>query len=136
MFTTRQIRILAVIAVLFWLAATAMIRFMPAAVTDPVWGSVLFVVTVPICWVCVDRVRRRAGLALEQLVAGTAIVVATEMLMDASALRWAHFVYGDTDLVGRLGAAWLLWGYGASLGCALLMGRQSSSIESSAAPAP
>jgi hypothetical protein len=127
MFTANQIKILAVVAVLFWLVATATIRFVPAAVTDPVGGSVVFLLSVPLCWLCVAAVRRWAHLAPDQVVAGTAIVVATEMLMDALALRWAHVVYGNTDLVGRLAAAWLLWGYGVSLGSALVMARQTSS---------
>jgi hypothetical protein len=126
MFVTQQIKILGVLAALFWLAATAVIRCFPACVTDPVWGSAQFVLTVPICWVCVDAVRRRARPAPEQLVPGTAIVVATEMLMDATALRWAHVIYGNTDLIDRLAAAWLLWGYAISLGCALVMARRKS----------
>jgi hypothetical protein len=40
-------------------------------------------------------------------------------------LRWLPGVYGADALVHRLGAAWLLWGYGVSLVTACLMTARS-----------
>ncbi len=124
MLTRRQVPILVLVATLFWVGATAWIRFFPDGVTDPARGDLGFVVSLPVCWLCVHLGRRWAGLAREQLVAGTALVVAVAALIDASALRWASGIYGEGDLIARLGAAWLLWGYGLSLAIALLMARR------------
>ena len=38
-----------------------------------------------------------------------------------SALRWFSTVYSLNDTTVRLGAAWLLWGYGVALGVAVVM---------------
>ena len=121
MLTFRQMSILALTAVLFWIVATAAIRFFPGALVDPLRGDLAFGVSIPVCWLCVVAVRRWADLTREQLVAGVAFVAALAMLIDGSALRWAHRVYGDGAEVYRLGAAWLLWGYGVSLVIALAM---------------
>jgi len=121
MLTPRQMSILAPTAILFWIVATAAIRFFPGAFVEPLRGDLAFATSIPVCWLCVVAVRRWAGLAREQLVAGVAFVVALAMLIDGSALRWAYQVYGDGGEVYRLGAAWLLWGYGVSLAIALAM---------------
>ena len=125
MLTTRQIVVLSGVAVLFWIVATAWIRFFPTAITDPLRGGLGFLFSIPVCWLCVRFGRRVAGLSSAQLVPGTALVVAVATLIDAAALRWAHGLYAPAAAAGdplfRLGAAWLLWGYGLSLGIALLM---------------
>lgn len=133
MLNTRQVFILSGIAVLFWVAATAWIRFFPASIVDPFQGSIGFLTSIPICWLCVRFGRRAAGLSPEQLVPGTAVVVTVATLIDGAALRWAHLLYADSDQVCRLGAAWLLWGYGLSLGIALLMQRRSATMRYAAA---
>ncbi len=123
MLTVKQLKVLGLIAILLWVLATASIRYLPWSVTDPVAGSIGYVTSIPICWLCVVVTRRLARLAREQLVAGTAYVVGLAMLIDAIALRWMHMVYGNGgggDLF-RLASAWLLWGYGVSLAIALLM---------------
>ena len=123
MLTTRQFWILGLFAAALWGAATAWMRFFPAAITDPLMGDLGYVVSVPVGWLCVRGARRLAGLAREQLVAGTAVVVGFATLIDGAALRWMHPVYGrdGTGDLFRLGSAWLLWGYGASLMVALAM---------------
>ncbi|MGI4744531.1 MAG: DUF5367 family protein [Janthinobacterium lividum] len=113
--------ILSAIALLFWVVAAAWIHFFPAAIVDPLQGSIGFLTSIPVCWLCILLARRAAMLSREQLVSGTAVVVAVAMLIDASVLHWAPGVYSDNEAVRRLGAAWLLWGYGISLGIALLM---------------
>jgi len=121
MLSARQVTILSAIALLFWIVAAAWIRVFPAAIIDPLQGSIGFLTSIPVCWLCIRLARRVAVLSPEQLVSGTAVVVALAMLIDASVLRWAPGVYSDSEEVRRLGAAWLLWGYGISLGIALLM---------------
>ena len=124
MLTSKQLSVLGTAAVLLWVFATASIRYFPGSVTNPVAGNVGFVTSIPVCWLCVVVTRRCARLAPEQLVAGTAVVVALAMLIDASALRWMHTLYGSDDhgSLFRLGSAWLLWGYGVSLAIALALG--------------
>jgi hypothetical protein len=67
--------------------------------------------------------QRAAGLAADQLLAGVALAGALAMLVDGAVLHWAPQVYGPSELVVRLGSAWLLWGYGVSFAFALFMGR-------------
>ena len=123
---TRQVAILAGLGLLFWIGAAAWIRCFPQWLEDPFYCAMLFLVSVPACWLCILAARRLARLSRDQLVAGTAVVVAVATLIDAAALRWTPGVYAGGDLVRRLGAAWLLWGYGVSLGIALLMQRRSA----------
>jgi hypothetical protein len=124
-------KVLSLFTVLLWALATAAIRYFPASFTDPVAGDIGFATSIPVCWLCVRGARRWAGLGREQLVAGTAFVVGLAMLIDASALRWAHAVYSTDDAgsIFRLGSAWLLWGYGVSLAIALAMARDRSGRE-------
>lgn len=129
MLGARQVLILSGIAVLFWIAATAWIRWYPATLLDPLQGGLGFVFSIPVCWLCVRLGRRAASLSAEQLVPGTAVVVTVATLIDAAALRWAHLLYAESEQVCRLGAAWLLWGYGASLGIALLMRHRATVAE-------
>lgn len=126
MLATRQVAILAGFALLFWIAATAWIRCFPQQLVGPLDGAAGFLASIPACWLCIQAARRVARLSPEQLVAGTAVVVAVATLVDAAALRWAPGLYADSDRVCRLGAAWLLWGYGVSLGIALLMQRRAT----------
>ena len=128
MLTARQVLILSGVAVLYWIAATAWIRLFPAGLVDPLQGDLGFLTSIPVCWLCVLVGKRAATLSAEQLVPGTALVVAVAALIDASVLRWAHLVYADSEQVCRLGAAWLLWGYGLSLGIALLMRRRLATV--------
>jgi hypothetical protein len=122
----KQLQLLSLIAVALWILATASIRYLPSTVTDPLLGDIGFLTSIPICWLCVAAIRRLAGLTREQLVGGTAFVVAFAMLIDAAALRWAHPVYGNDEggSLFRLASAWLLWGYGISLAIAMLMSRR------------
>ena len=48
------------------------------------------------------------------------VVLADAMLIDGIALRWFHTIYTTDERTSRLGAAWLLWGYGISGWIALL----------------
>lgn len=124
MLETRQTTILCGIGVAFWLADVAWIRWLPIFITDPLWGSVGFLLSIPAAWLCVRLARDIARLDRGTLVAGVLAMVAVAALLHGLALRWAPDLYGD-DHAARLGAAWLLWIYGLILGGALLMARSA-----------
>jgi hypothetical protein len=134
MLTRRQVAILVALGVLFWIAAAAAIRSSPRNLTDPVRGAIGFVTTFPIAWLSVRLTKRLAGLSREMLVRGVALASASAMLIDGAVLRWAPRVYAANDTVIRFGSAWLLWGYGVSLGIALLMARQNDPLTLSGSP--
>jgi hypothetical protein len=115
---------LVVLGAALWGAATLYIRFLPAAVADPVWGAVGFATTLPIAWLTVRLIERVGRLAHDQLLAGVVLVGAVAMMIDGVALRWGPGVYASSDGTVRLGAAWLLWGYGLSLAVATYMVRR------------
>jgi hypothetical protein len=115
-----QIVRLSLLSLVLWAIATAYIRLWPAAFTDPAMGAMGFVTTFPMAWLSVWLVRKAGGLDMPHLLAGVSLVGAIALMIDGTALRFFPHVYGDSDTVLRLGAAWLLWGYGVSLGIALL----------------
>lgn len=112
--TFRQVCICVLLATIFWGLATLFIRFVPDSFTDPVWGTMGFITALPVGFFCVWLICRLANLSPEQSLAGCFVVIADSMLMDGIALRWFPALYAADDHVARLGAAWLLWGYGAS----------------------
>lgn len=120
----RTIR-LSCVSLILWLIATAYIRWMPDAFTDPMKGPLGFVTTFPMAWVSVWLVRRLG--APDQLLAGVALVGALAMMIDGAALRFFPAVYGTDEFTLRLGAAWLLWGYGVSLGIAWIWAARETS---------
>jgi hypothetical protein len=130
MFRPRQLMVLIVLGVAFWALAAAQIRWMPASITGPVLGVISFVTSVPIGWLSVRITRRCASLSLEQLPAGILLAGGIAMLIDGAVLHWAPQVYGPMETNVRLGAAWLLWGYGVAFAIAFLMWRPK------ATPAP
>lgn len=123
MFDRRQILILPMLSIVFWTLATAYIRFLPGAFAGPLPGAIGFITTLPIAWLSVLLTRSIARLSSAQILPGVALVGALAMLIDGVMLRWFSSVYADDASLVRLGAAWLLWGYGASLCVALLMSR-------------
>ncbi|MCP5412975.1 MAG: hypothetical protein H6924_12800 [Alphaproteobacteria bacterium] len=80
-------------------------------------------------WVSVWLVLKLGNLAPRELPAGAAFVGSIAMMIDGAALRFAPWLYGTDDNVLRLGAAWLLWGYGVSFAIALIWARRSTVIE-------
>lgn len=104
-----------------WVAATLYIRLLPSALLDPVQGAIGFAGSLPMAWISVWLVRRVGVLERQEIPLGVAVVGAIAMMIDGVALRWRPDLYGSDPLAVRLGAAWLLWGYGLSLGVAYLM---------------
>ena len=129
--TASQTLRLTILSVALWIAATAYIRLWPAALTDPVTGPLGFVTTFPMAWLSVWLVLKLGGLAPRDLPTGAAIVGGLAMMIDGAALRFAPAVYGNNETVLRLGAAWLLWGYGVSFAIALFWARRSAMVERS-----
>jgi hypothetical protein len=121
MLTSRQIWILAALALAFWIVATLSIRWSAGAIVNPLRGALMFAVTLPVGWLSVRLTRRAASLAPDQLLAGVTLAGALAMLIDGAVLHWAPQVYGQSELVVRLGSAWLLWGYGVSFAIAFFM---------------
>lgn len=127
MLRPRQIVICTSLAVSFWLLATLYIRFMPVFVTDPLRGDIGFITSIPVCWLCIWLAIRLARLEPQQILAGCMLVLADAMLIDGIALRWFHAVYTTDERTARLGAAWLLWGYGVSAWIALFVANRRAS---------
>jgi hypothetical protein len=123
MLSSRQFLVLTVLGVAFWALATAQIRWLPNSITGSVAGGVTFVTSVPVGWLSVRIAQRCASLSREQLPAGILITGATAMMIDGALLHWAPQVYGPAETTVRLGAAWLLWGYGFAFGIAFLISR-------------
>lgn len=121
MLNKAQILILAGLSVVLWAVAALTIRLFPAALGDTFLGGLSFVTTVLVAWLCVVVIRWAAKLPAEHLLAGVGIVGALAMMIDGAVLHWLPSLYGEDDTAIRFGAAWLLWGYGVSLGIAVLM---------------
>jgi|SRR5882724_8490214 len=121
MLNKAQVLVLIALSVAFWALATLYIRFLPGAFTSPVQGAIGFITTLPIAWLSVVLTRSAARLSASQLLPGVAIVGALAMMIDGVMLRWFSAVYSADQIVVRLGAAWLLWGYGVSLCITIFM---------------
>lgn len=130
MITRRQAGLLVALAIVFWMVAVAGLRADPGAVRPGWRGDLSFAISLPVAWLCVRLAQRIAKLTPHQLVTATALVVALDTLLDAGVLRWAPLTYGADPSDRALSAAWLLWGYGASLVAALTMTLGNKSNES------
>lgn len=128
MLTMTQTIRLVLLSLALWIAATLYIRFLPGALTDPLQGNLGFATTLPAAWLSVWLVKICGKLTAGQLMPGVAVVGAVALMIDGAALRWLHGLYGSDESTVRLGAAWLLWGYGISLAVALLMTRRETRI--------
>jgi hypothetical protein len=116
-----QVGALALLGVALWILVTVNIRLMPGSFTDPLLGTIAFVLALPAGWVSVWLTKLVGRLTWDQLLPGVSVVAAVAMMMDGAALRWFSTVYSLNDTTVRLGAAWLLWGYGVALGVAVVM---------------
>jgi hypothetical protein len=121
MLTRVQVLSLFAVSAIFWILATLYIHFLPGAFTNPVRGAIGFITTFPIAWLSVLFTKWVGRLSADQLLLGVAIVGAIAMMIDGIVLRWFPGAYSGDPLTLRLGAAWLLWGYGVSLCIAILI---------------
>jgi hypothetical protein len=129
MLTLTQTIRLVLLSLALWAAATLYIRFLPAALTDSLQGNLGFATTLPVAWFSVWLVKISGRLTASELIPGVAVVGAVAMMIDGAALRWQHQLYGSDETAVRLGAAWLLWGYGVSLAAALAMAARARRLE-------
>jgi hypothetical protein len=123
MLSRRQIAVLIGLALVMWVGATGFIRLLPAALGDPRWALVSFTAMAPVGWASVRLIAAVAGLRGASLLAGVGVVGAIAMMIDGVALAWAPQLYAASERGARLGAAWLLWGYGLSLAIAVWLAR-------------
>lgn len=123
MLSFKQFLVLLVMGVAFWALATAQIRWMPDSIIGPIAGSITFVTSVPAGWLSVWLTQRCASLSKGQLPTGILVAGAIAMMIDGAVLHWAPGVYGKTETTVRLGAAWLLWGYGVAFVIAFIVSR-------------
>jgi len=123
MLAPSQVLRLVLVSLALWFAATLYIRLFPSAMLDPVMGGLSFFTTVLFAWLSIVIIRAIARLNADQLIAGVSVVGTVAMMIDGAVLHWWPAIYGESETVVRLGAAWLLWGYGVSLGITLLMTR-------------
>ena len=121
MLRPRQIAICAMLAFAFWAVAALAIHFDPGSVGPGLRGDLGFAIGIPLCWLCIWLTCRLARLEPVQIPLGCLVVLSDAMLLDGVALRWFPTIYSADDHVGRLGAAWLLWGYGISAWIALFI---------------
>lgn len=128
MLSKAQLAILVLFSAVLWVAATAYIRFYPAAFIDPMHGVISFITALPAGWLSVYLTKLVARLEPGQLLPGIAVVGATAMMIDGLVLHFAPATYGGDDTVVRFGAAWLLWGYGVSLGIAVIMAAPAAAL--------
>jgi hypothetical protein len=125
MLTHRQVVVLTALGLLFWALATAQIHWTPSSFSGPISGVLHFVLSIPAGWLSVWIVRRCASLTLDQLPLGVLVAGGTAMMIDGAVLHWAPRVYTELDLEARLGAAWLLWGYGVAFIIAFFLSNRS-----------
>jgi len=125
MLNARQMMVCVSLAALFWVVATLVIHFLPGSITGPVSGTVGFITSIPVGWLCVRLTRRLAVLAASQIPAACLLIVAVATCLDGAALRFLPHVYAADEQTCRLAAAWLLWGYGVSGFAALATGARN-----------
>ncbi|MCQ9154056.1 DUF5367 family protein [Acidomonas methanolica] len=121
---SQNARLLAV-TLLLWVVATAYLHFLPSWIVNPLSGALAYVTTIPVAWLSIVIIRMAAQLTPAQLLPGVCLVGTAAMMLDGAVLRWMPHLYATDERVLHLGAAWLLWGYGLSLGIALLMSRRA-----------
>jgi hypothetical protein len=116
-----QVGALVLLGVVLWVLVTINIRLMPNSFTDPLLGAIAFLLALPAGWVSVWLTKVVGRLSWDQLLPGVSVVAAVAMMMDGAALHWFSTIYSLNETTVRLGAAWLLWGYGVALGVAVVM---------------
>ncbi|WP_137178742.1 hypothetical protein [Roseomonas sp. AR75] len=111
--------------IVFWFLAALFCRFAaPAGWFGGLGSLLLFVVALPGLWAAVVVTRRIAGLSASQLFPGVSAATMAATLCDGVAITWVPSLYGGVTPGLAPAAAWILWGAGAGMLIALLMGRR------------
>jgi hypothetical protein len=121
----RQFGICVAIGVVFWFLAALFCRFAaPAGWFGGLGSLALFVVALPSLWVAVVIMRRAAGLSAAQIFPGMSVGTMAAAMCDGVAITWAPWLYGGVTPGLAPAAAWILWGAGAGMLIALVMGHR------------
>lgn len=111
--TRGQIAAVITIGVVFWFTAAMTVQFgSPAGFFGPIASTILFAVSIPVCWLSVLLTRNLARLEVGQTLPGIAIGLVAATVCDAVALTWGRGLYGSDPAQVVYGAAWILWGVG------------------------
>ena len=128
----KQVSGLVALSVLYWGAAAAKVRYgghIFYANDLNRLGS--FLATVPIGYIGIRVAEKLLSISPRERLVTTSLLAAPALLLDGAALMFFPTVYENPSLTGkndplavstsRMGAAWILFGVGASLGVALLI---------------
>ncbi len=121
--TSAQTGGLIVIGAVLWLIAALFIRVTGAGlfVAGNPWLIALFIASLPVGWLLAVLPCRLMGLARPHYVQAATLMAAPALLLDGLAITWLPALYGVGVPGLELGAAWLLWGVGASFAFANLI---------------
>ena len=105
------------LGIAFWLGALLFIRFLGEHlfIDGNLWLLLLFISSIPLAWVLVKAGAIIGKVEGESLLAATALMSLTALLLDGIGLTWFQNWYGLEQPRLLLASAWLLWGVGVSL---------------------
>jgi hypothetical protein len=120
---SQLIRLIALGATL-WLLAALLLRFLaPMGVYDGMGRYALYLLIIPGTFPFILLVRYFARLAPDQTGMGVAVVTAAAILLDGISLGWFPQLYGEgVENAANAGAA-ILWGGGIAITLGVLMNR-------------
>lgn len=119
MFTSRQVGLFVVLGIVFWFAGAMLVRIGGPTIFTA--GStmlfVLYILALPISLGFIAIARVISGVPLRHMLAPTAVMTATALLLDGIAVGFFSQLYGSTWEWVMHGAALILWGGGVGLVC-------------------
>ena len=127
MLSRKQLTILGVMGVIFWILFAVIIRSLPMVFNAGLWNGVLFIVTIPIGWFLVSFTQRIADLKPDLVVTGVTLAFAVAFLIDGVVFTWFEGIYGETAVHVRTAAAYILYGAGVTL-CLAIFRRQTGKL--------
>jgi hypothetical protein len=124
--TARQCAIVIAAGVAFWFGFAIAVRLIGAdtLLDGGVRTLATFALLVPVSMPVVALIRRAAGLGAAQLLPGMALSTMAALFCDGLIFTWYPQLYGVTGAVALPVSAGVLWGAGAGLLVAWLMGRR------------
>jgi hypothetical protein len=124
---SRQFWLCVAAGLVFWFAAALFCGVAaPAGWFGGPGSALLFVAALPGLWAAVVVTRRVAGLSAAQLYPGVSVATMAAAMCDGVAITWAPWLYGGVTPGLAPAAAWILWGAGAGMLIALVIGQRES----------
>lgn len=118
--TPRQMAILIPYGALLWFLAALLVRMLnPMGALGGVAGIITYALVIPGTIPTIMIMRRIAGIAPAQLIAATALTVATALLLDGVAHGWFPALYGPDPTRHAAGSGAIFWGAGVAIVLAL-----------------